>query len=71
MIATPFVQGHLRNEPVSITVETRCEHCEEPMTLEIDSDMNITAVQAGAKPMVFSPDVEVLDIEAPTIVDDF
>ena len=41
------------------------------MTFEVDSDMNITAVQAGVKPMVFTPAVEVLDIEAPTIVDDF
>ena len=71
MLATPFVQGHLRNEPVSITVETRCEHCGEPITFVVDSDMHITAVQPGAKPMVFSPAVEVLDIEAPTIVDDF
>ncbi len=71
MIATPFVQGHLRSEPVSITAETRCEHCEEPITLDIDSDMNITVAQLGANPMVFTPDVDIFDIEAPSIVDDF
>ena len=41
------------------------------MTLEIDSDMKVTVVQPEAEPMVFTPDVEVFDIEAPTIVDDF
>jgi hypothetical protein len=33
--------------------------------------MNVTVAQPGAEPMIFSPDVEVFDIEAPTIVDDF
>ena len=56
---------------MSITVETRCEHCEESITLEIDSDMNVMVVTPGANPMVFTPDVDVFDIEAPTIVDDF
>lgn len=41
------------------------------MTLEIDSDMNVTVAQPGANPMVFTPDVELFDIEAPSIVDDF
>ncbi len=41
------------------------------MTLEIDNDMRVTALQPGAKPMVFTPDVEIFDIEAPSIVDDF
>jgi hypothetical protein len=41
------------------------------MTLEIDSDMKVTVVQPGAKPMVFTPDVAILDTKAPSIVDDF
>ncbi len=65
------MQGHLRSEPVSITVETECEHCSEPLTLEIDNDMNVQIEQVGADPMVFIPDVQVFDVEAPSIVDDF
>lgn len=61
----------MRNEPVSITVETRCEHCSEPMTLDIDGDMNVAVAQPGADPMVFTPDVVPFDVEAPSIVDDF
>jgi hypothetical protein len=52
-------------------VETRCEHCSEPITLNIDSDMNVTGEQPGADPMVFTPDVDIFDTEAPSIVDDF
>ena len=70
-MATPFVQGHLRGEPISITVETRCEHCSEPLTLDIDNDMNVRVAQPAATPMVFVPDVLPYDIKAPSIVDDF
>jgi hypothetical protein len=70
-LATPFVQGRLRREPFSITVETRCEHCSEPLTLEIDTDMNVRVAQPGATPMVFIPDVPLFNVEAPSIVDDF
>ena len=65
------MQGHLRGEPISITVETRCEHCFEPITLEIDSEMSVRVEAEAARPMVFTPDVNVFDVEAPTIVDDF
>ena len=56
---------------MSIVVETRCEHCSERMTLEVDGDMKVSVEQAGAAPMVFTPDVQVFDVEAPSIVDDF
>ncbi|MDH3730848.1 MAG: hypothetical protein OES13_06980 [Acidimicrobiia bacterium] len=65
------MQGHLRNEPVSITVDTQCAHCSEPITLEIDSEMNVQVEPAGADPMVFIPDVRVFDVKAPSIIDDF
>jgi len=65
------VQGHLRNEPVTISVDTECAHCAEPLTLEIDSDMNVRVEQVGADPMVFVPDVPVFDVKAPSIIDDF
>jgi hypothetical protein len=41
------------------------------MTLEVDSDMNVRVVDGGAEPMVFTPDVETWDTEAPSIIDDF
>ena len=56
---------------MSITVETRCVHCSESLTLEIDSDMNVLVEQTGAEPMVFTPDVSTFDVEDASIVDDF
>lgn len=41
------------------------------MTLDIDSDMTVGVAQSDATPMVFTPDVELFDTEAPSIVDDF
>ena len=41
------------------------------MTLDIDRDMNIRVAERGAEPMVFIPDVELYDIAAPSIIDDF
>ena len=41
------------------------------MTLEIDSEMSVRVAQAAATPMVFTPDVEVFDTPAPSIIDDF
>jgi hypothetical protein len=41
------------------------------LTLEIDSDLNIEVKEPEAEPMVFTPDVAVLDIKGPSIVDDF
>jgi hypothetical protein len=41
------------------------------MSLEVDSDMNVGVATSGAEPMVFTPDVETWDTEAPSIIDDF
>lgn len=65
------MQGRLRNEDLSVTVDTECHHCGEPLTLEVDSEMNVRVEEAGAEPLVFIPDVAVFDVEGPSIVDDF
>ena len=56
---------------MSITVETECAHCSEPLTLHVDSEMNVTVDTVGADPLIFNPDAETWDTEAPSIVDDF
>ena len=65
------MQGHLRNEDLSVRVDTECQHCTEGLSLEIDSDMNIQVEEPNAEPLVFTPDVALFDVEAPSIVDDF
>ena len=65
------MQGRLRNEDLSVRVDTECHHCGKPLTLEVDSEMNVQVEEAGAEPLVFIPDVALFDVEGPSIVDDF
>jgi hypothetical protein len=69
--ATPFVQGRLRQEPVSIQVETECAHCKEPMQLEIDSDMHCRCPENDCRPIIFVPDVDLNRLKDPHIIEAF
>jgi len=71
VIATPFVQGRIREETLSITTRTECACCERPIELEIDSEMNCRVGSAGAAPLVSVPLVNARRLDAPNIVDDF
>ena len=65
------MQGRLRNEDLSVTVDTECHHCSEPFSLEIDSEMRISVGDTNAKPIVFTPNVNPFEVDGPSIVDDF
>jgi hypothetical protein len=69
--ATPFVQGHLRNERLAVTVQSECAHCRRPMTLDITSELAYQVHGTTSEPIVFVPDVNVAALEAPSIIDDF
>jgi hypothetical protein len=70
-IATPFVQGHLRQEPLSFVADTECGHCGQPLRIEMDADLNFHVEQQGADPLVFIPAVNFDKLAAPNIIDDF
>ena len=70
-LATPFVQGRLRNEALSVTVRTECAHCKEPMEMTIDSDLTITVKDSESRPMAFMPDVDLLDLKEESIINAF
>ncbi len=69
--ATPFVQGRLRNEALSVTVRTECVHCKRPMELTIDDDLDYTVKEQGAEPVIFVPDVDLLTLEDESIINAF
>jgi hypothetical protein len=69
--ATPFVQGQLRGEAVSVSVVSECAHCKRPMRLEIDSDMNCSCEEPGCSPIVFVPEVNFKTLKDPNIIDAF
>lgn len=69
--ATSFVQGRLRNEALTVTVRTECVHCNKPMELTIDSELNYTVKEQGCDPMIFVPDVDLLTLEDESIINAF
>jgi hypothetical protein len=69
-VATPFVQGRLRDEKLSVEVETSCAHCGDKMHLTIDSDLK-WSVKEDASPMIFRPDVDFHNLKDPSIIDAF
>ncbi len=70
----PFVQGHLRNESVAISIETECAHCSRSIQLELnsgpDSELNYRVVE-GTDPLVFVPHVDFEKLKDPNIIDAF
>jgi hypothetical protein len=70
-IAAPFVQGQLINEPLQCQIQTTCAHSGRPIHIEIDSELNYSVREEGARPLVFSPMVDFEKLEAPSIIDAF
>jgi len=66
----PFVQGHLRNEPVSVTIRTECAHCARPMRIEVDSELRHRVLEGDA-PRIFVPLVDFAKLTDPSIIDAF
>jgi hypothetical protein len=65
----PFVQGQIRNESLTVTIETQCAHCAQPIHLTIDSELNYRVHETGAAPLVFEPQVNWATLNAPNIID--
>ena len=75
--ATPFVQGRLRtafdknSDPLSVVVKTACAHCEQPLHIEIDSEMRCRVEEEEADPRIFVPIVDFAKVTEPNINDVF
>jgi hypothetical protein len=67
----PFVQGRLRDEYLSVAIETECSHCHRPLHLEVDSDLECRVLEEGADPLVFVPLVDFAKLEDSSIIDAF
>ena len=66
----PFVQGHLRNESLSVAFRSECAHCSRPLRIEIDSRLDHRVVEAG-EPLIFVPLVDFEKLKDPSIIDAF
>jgi len=56
---------------LSCVIETECAHCQRPIHIELDSELNYRVVEAGAEPLVHVPMVDAARLEGPSIIDGF
>lgn len=67
-MATPFVQGRLRNERLSVEIETACAHCGQELHITVDSELAWSVKEQGAQPLLFEPEVDWTSFEGPNII---
>jgi len=65
------VQGKLQNRSISFIIESQCAYSGRPLRIEIDSDLNLRRVDAGAEPFIFVPSIDLGNIEQDSIIDIF
>ncbi len=65
------MQGQLRKEYLSFSITTECAHCQKPLHIEIDTELNYRVVEADAEPLVYAPMVNFGELDDPSIIDAF
>jgi hypothetical protein len=70
-MATPFVQGRLREAPLSCAIRTECGHCRRPIAFELDRELNHRILEGPADPLIFLPFVDFPQLKDPSIIDAF
>ena len=58
----------MRDEYVSVRIETECAHCGDPLHLTVDSDLTFSVEEKGARPLVFEPRVDWETFAEPNII---
>ena len=70
-MATPFVQGQLLDKDLSCTVVTECAISGRPVVFELKSDLGFRVRPPAEKPVFFIPMLDLSNLDAQCIVDDF
>ena len=65
------MQGQLREEALSFTIETSCAHCGEPIHIEMDSELSYRVLEEEADPFIYVRMVDFDELEDPSIIDAF
>jgi hypothetical protein len=65
------VQGQLRQEKLTVSIQTECGHCHKPLHLEVDNELNFSVQEPQAAPLVFVPKVNFQKLDDPSIIDAF
>ncbi|HEY9162546.1 MAG TPA: hypothetical protein VIS94_15825 [Desulfomonilia bacterium] len=61
----------MKNKELTVTIETECACCKEPLVLEVDSSMNYRVLTENSAPVVFAPLVDFEKLDEPSIIDSF
>jgi hypothetical protein len=70
-VATPFVQGRLLEKDLGCEITTECAISTRQIVLDLDSELRYRVRPPAEKPVFFVPMIDLLDLDAPCIVDDF
>ena len=62
------MQGRLRNEPLTVTISTRCAHCGQPLHLVVDHELRSHVEETKAEPLIFEPQLDWASFKEPNIV---
>lgn len=66
------MQGTLRNEKLSVRIETECSHCHRPIEIHVDSDLRWQMKEEkGCSPLIFEPSVDWEHFSRPNIIHDY
>jgi hypothetical protein len=65
------VYGRLQNKELTFTIDSKCANSGKPIKIELDSELNITAMTDGAEPMYSMPIINSDRMKEPSIVDVF
>jgi hypothetical protein len=65
------VQGRLLDRNLSCTVETVCGVSRRPIVFDIDSELGCHVRPPAEQPVFFVPMINLAELDAPCIVDDF
>lgn len=65
------MQGRLRNKYVQAEIQTKCGHCGQKITLDVDSELRWGVRETGPAPLIFEPQVDWSTFTNPTIIDDY
>ena len=65
------MQGRLRNEQLSVKIDSECAHCGQPLHLTLNSELEWSVQEQDADPLVFEPDVDFGHLTAPNIISDY
>jgi len=70
-VATPFVQGRLLEKDLGCEIETECAISGRPIVFELDSEFRYRVRPPAEKPVFMIPMIDIPNLDAPCIVDDF